>query len=56
MQVKIAERAFDLQAVLADRFELRAARDEAHVVSRGRQSAAEIAADGSRRHHRDAHA
>ncbi len=55
LQVQIAERAFDLEAILADRFEMRAAREEHDIVPGRDQPRAEIAADGARRHYTNTH-
>ena len=54
-QMQIAERAFDLQPVLADGIEMRAARDEMHLVSGRGHARAEISADRARRHHCNTH-
>ena len=54
-QVQVAEDAVDREAVLAQGRKIRAARDEAHVVSRGREPRAEITADRPCRHRRNAH-
>jgi hypothetical protein len=51
-----AESAFDDEAALAQRGEMRAPRDERHVVSRLREPAAEIPADAAGADHRNAHA
>ena len=53
--MKVAMHALDLQAVGLDGFEIGAARDEEHIVSRCRHASAEIAPEGASRHHRDAH-
>ena len=50
LEMQIAERAFDDQSIVADGVEMRSARDEGHVVARGRHARAEISADRARRH------
>jgi hypothetical protein len=55
LQMQIAERAFDDQAVVADGIAMGPARDEAYVVARGRHPCAEIPADCPRRHRCNSH-
>jgi hypothetical protein len=55
LQMQIAIGAIERQPFVAQRRQMRAARDEVHVFSSGRQPRAEIAADAACRHHRDFH-
>ena len=54
--MNVAVRALYFQAVLADRREMRPARDEKDIVPGNRQPRAEISADSTGRHDRNAHA
>jgi len=54
--VQVALHALDGEPVLAQRREVRAAREQDDIVSRRREPAAEITADRAGRHHADAHA
>jgi hypothetical protein len=51
-----AVRAFDAQAISAQRAEMGAAREKNHIMSSGGEFRAKIAAHRSRAHDRDAHA
>ena len=54
-QMEVAVRAVDAKAALAQRGEVRAAREERDVGARRREPAAEIAADAAGADNRDAH-
>ena len=54
-QVQVAVHAFDLEAVLAQRIEMGAARDVGDVMARGLHPSAEIGADRAGRHRCDFH-
>ena len=55
VKIEVAERAPDPEPAGAERFEVRTARDEAHIVSRRGEAAPEIAADPAGSHHDHAH-
>ena len=55
IEVQRAQLAVQTQTVSAHRLQMRATRDEGHVVAGRRQARAEVAADAARAHHRELH-
>jgi hypothetical protein len=55
LEMHIAVGALDVQAMLAQRTEMPAARDERDIVSGLREPGAKIAADATGAHYRDTH-
>jgi hypothetical protein len=55
LEVKVAERALNLEAIPANSIVMGAARNERHIMARRCHSPAEISSDGPCCHNRDPH-